>query len=52
MVKVYFEMESPKYAELVAEFDREETYMVCLPALENLAKENGFDFVSEIIESE
>lgn len=50
VVKVYFETSG--YAELVAKFDSEETYDACLPALEALAKENGFDFVSESIEDE
>ena len=38
MVKVYFELNNGKYAELVAIFDDEETYNVCLPALEKLCK--------------
>jgi EAL domain-containing protein (putative c-di-GMP-specific phosphodiesterase class I) len=50
MVKVYFERSG--YAELVAKFDSEETYDACLPALEELAKENGFEFVSESVEEE
>lgn len=48
MVKVYFETEG--YAELVAIFDSEETYMVCLPALEKLAELNGFIYVTESVE--
>tara|TARA_R110000868_G_scaffold148357_3_gene370220 strand:- start:15273 stop:15425 length:153 start_codon:yes stop_codon:yes gene_type:complete len=50
MIKVYFEMNNPKYCELVATFEDEETYDVCLPALEKLAKENNFDYVSESCE--
>jgi hypothetical protein len=48
MVKVYFETGS--YAELVATFDSEETYDVCFNALEALARENGFGFVTESVE--
>jgi hypothetical protein len=50
MVKVYFETSG--YAELVAIFDNEETYMVCLHSLEKLALENGFDIVTESIDEE
>jgi hypothetical protein len=52
MVKVYFETENSKYAELVAKFDSEETYAACFEALQSLAKKNGFDFVSESVEEE
>ena len=52
MVKVYFELENGKYAELVAIFDNEETYDACLPALEKLAKKNNFDLVTESIDEE
>ena len=48
MVKVYFE--SPNHAELVAIFDTEETYNVCLPALEKMAKENRM-IMTESVES-
>lgn len=48
MVAVYFEMEN-WYCEKVAMFDTEETYMACLPALEELCKKHGFDFVTESI---
>jgi hypothetical protein len=51
MIKVYFEIKQ-KYAELVAIFDSEETYAVCLPSLEKLALENGFDIVTESIDEE
>jgi hypothetical protein len=44
-VKVYFETEG--YAELVAIFDSSETYNACVPALEKLAKKNGFTKVTE-----
>lgn len=52
MVKVYFETKvTPlkRYAELVAVFDCEETYMLCLPALEQEAEKRGM-FVTESIE--
>lgn len=53
MVNVYFELNHGKYAELVAIFDNEETYDVCLPALEKLAKERNFDIVTEsVVETE
>ena len=45
MIKVYFEGRG--YAEMVAKFDTEETYMACLPALEVLAQQMGFDCVTE-----
>lgn len=51
MIKVYFEIEQ-KYAELVAIFDSEETYAVCLPSLEKLAKKQGFDIVTESVDEE
>jgi hypothetical protein len=50
MVKVYFE--TGGYAELVAIFDSEETYDACLPALEKLRKNHGFDFISESVVDE
>ena len=52
MVKVYFELNNGKYAELVAIFDDEETYNVCLPALEKLCKKNNFDLVMESVDEE
>ena len=48
-INVYFETNST--AELVARFTDEETYMVCLPALEQLAKERRM-FVTESMEEE
>ena len=50
MVKVYFETDG--YAKLVAIFDSEETYAVCLEALERNAKENGFLYVTESVGKE
>lgn len=52
MVTVYFEMENSKYCEKAAIFDNEATYTACLPALEKLAKENGFDYISESVDEE
>ncbi len=52
MVKVYFELDNGKYAELVAVFDTEETYDVCLPALEKLAEKHNFDMVTESVVEE
>lgn len=45
MIKVYFEVRH--YAELVAKFNDEETYKACLPSLEKLAIDSGFDCVTE-----
>ena len=39
-VTVYFEAKAG--AHMVAQFDEEETYMVCLPALEALATSKGY----------
>ena len=50
MIKVYFE--SPIYAELVAIFDNEETYLKCLPSLESLAKERVMIITESIDERE
>lgn len=52
MVKVYFELDHGKYAELVAIFDTEETYDACLPALEKLAEKHNFDMVTESVVEE
>ncbi len=41
-VTVYFETPNNNYATQVAMFDEETTYMACLPALEKLAKANGY----------
>ncbi len=40
MVTVYFEAKSGSH--VVAQFDDEETYMACLPALEKLAESKGY----------
>ena len=48
MVKVFFERGG--YAELVAVFMDEYTYKDCVPALERLCKDMGFDRLTESIE--
>ena len=45
MIKVY--MESNVVSELVAVFEDEETYMACLPALENLKEKYNWDKITE-----
>jgi len=48
-VAVYFEAKAG--AHIVAQFDEEATYMACLPALEKLAKSNGY-IVTESLDYE
>jgi len=48
-VAVYFEAKAG--AHMVAQFDEEATYMACLPALEKLAKTNGY-IVTESLDYE
>ena len=48
MVRVYFERKG--HAELVAVFMDEYTYNDCVPALERLCKDMGFDKLTESIE--
>lgn len=48
MVRVFFERGG--YAELVAVFMDEYTYNDCVPALERLCKDMGFDRLTESIE--
>lgn len=50
MIKVYAEIEGSKYAQLIADFQDEDLYIKCLPALEEWAKENGFDNITESAE--
>ena len=47
MIQVYFETES--YAEVVALFNDSELYNACVPILEKIAKERGFDIVTESV---
>ena len=48
MVKVYFGYGSS--IELVATFTSEETYMICLPALEMYAKQIGAKVVESVVD--
>ena len=48
MVKVYFEGKGT--AEWVATFTNEETYIKCLPILEEEMKNEGWEFITESIE--
>ena len=48
MVRVFFERKG--HAELVAVFMDEYTYNDCVPALERLCKDMGFDKLTESIE--
>jgi hypothetical protein len=48
MIRVFFERSG--YAELVAVFMDEYTYNDCVPALERLCKDMGFDKLTESIE--
>jgi hypothetical protein len=48
VITVFFENESPAHADIVAQFDSEELYMACLPALETMAKSMNM-FVSESV---
>jgi hypothetical protein len=48
MVRVFFEIGG--HAELVAVFIDEYTYKDCVPALERLCKDMGFDKLTESIE--
>ena len=48
MIKVYFETSST--ATLVAVFDDQDTYEVCMEALEALALRQGYDIMTESID--
>lgn len=48
-VTVYFETKTGSHR--VAQFDEEETYMVCLASLESLAKSKGY-IVTESLDCE
>ena len=48
MVRVYFE--KGKHADLIAVFMDEYTYKDCVPALERLCKDLGYDRMTESIE--
>lgn len=47
-VRVYFECDN-WYCEKIAIFENEEEYDLCLPVLEDIAKQLNFDFVSEYL---
>ncbi len=49
MIKVYFESNS--HSEIIATFEDEETYMLCLPVLEKEAKKHRM-IITESIEEE
>jgi hypothetical protein len=51
VITVFFENESPSHADIVAQFDNEELYMACLPALETMAKSMNM-FVSESVKED
>ena len=48
MITVYFEANAG--AHIVAQFDSEETYMACLPALEKLAALKGYTVTESVNE--
>ena len=50
MIIVYFETTQPAAAEIVAIFDDEETYNVCFPSLEILAKKHHWDIITESVD--
>ncbi len=47
LINVYFE--SNTHAELIAQFNNEEIYMACVPALEKLAEQTNV-FLTESVE--
>jgi hypothetical protein len=47
LINVYFE--SNTHAELIAQFNNEDIYMACVPALEKLAEQENL-FLTESIE--
>ena len=50
MVKVYFEGKGT--SEWVATFADEETYIICLPILEEEMKSGGWEFITESMDEE
>jgi hypothetical protein len=48
-VKVYFENSFTDTAISVAVFDNEEVYIKCYPILEQIAKKDGWDMVTETL---
>lgn len=57
MIKVYFESSKDsltsdgRYAELVAIFDTEEIYMICLPSLEVQARDNRMIVTESLLDT-
>jgi hypothetical protein len=47
MIKVFFETDG--YANEVARFDDERTYIACLPALELECKRLNFEYITEVV---
>lgn len=52
MIKVYFQTVAADYSELVATFDTEELYNLCLPALEAEAKKNRMIVTESVVDDE
>ena len=50
MIRVYFETKGS--AEQVATFESESHYIACLPALKELAKQEGWTHVTESVDEE
>ena len=50
MIRVYFETDS--VSEQVATFEDESHYIACLPALKELAKQEGWTHVTESVDEE
>jgi predicted RNase H-like HicB family nuclease len=50
MITVYFEAKAA--AHIVAQFDSEETYMACFPALEQLASLKGYTITESVNDEE
>lgn len=47
MITVYFETKGFGYTEQAATFEDEQTYLKCLPSLQEQARANGFEHVTE-----
>lgn len=52
MIKVYFENEGGKYAELVAMFESGQAYEACTQVLYELCRKNNFSIVTESVVDE
>ena len=51
-IVVYFETPKNSHAEVVAQFASDELYEACLPALEELAKRDGWIITESVREDE